>query len=124
MSGQRQRSATKKQVLSFLIAFLFPVSAAMLAILLFGRYDLRSYVPLGFILVAVVVAERWGASGTILGLLASATLFAVFLFRPIGSLRVSAEAARGNLEWMLLLGVPAAYLFSKPPSAKNPPSQK
>jgi integral membrane sensor domain MASE1 len=91
---------------------------------LFGGYGQRSFVPLAFILVAVVAAARWGSLGALLGLVASAMLFALFLFSPIGSLHVNADVARRNLGWMLLLGLPSAYFFAKPPGPKNPRARK
>jgi hypothetical protein len=59
-------------------------------------------------------AIRWGHLGTITGLVCAAMLFAVS-FQPIGSLAVASEAARANLGWMLLLGIPAAFLSAPAP---------
>jgi hypothetical protein len=36
-------------------------------------------------------------------------------FQPVGSLAVASEAARANLGWMLLLGIPIAFLSANAP---------
>ena len=72
----------------------------------------RTILPLLFIVVLLAVALRFGAAASVLGAFAAALIFAYFLFAPIGSLKVETEAARQNLAWMLLLGIPAGYFVA------------
>lgn len=108
-----------RSALRFCIGALFCSSAGFLTVVLFSETQHRSAIPLLFTAVVVFAAARWGLSGAVIGLLISATLFAVFLFPPIGSINVHAEAARANLGWMVLMGITLAFLFAKPPALKR-----
>jgi hypothetical protein len=66
--------------------------------------------PLIFIGVAFAMAWLFGSGAGILGSLGCALVFA-YVFSPAGSFRVASGAARNNLEWLLLVGIPACYLF-------------
>ena len=39
-------------------------------------------------------------------------MFALLLFPPFGSLAIASPAARANVGWMLLLGIPSAFLLA------------
>jgi K+-sensing histidine kinase KdpD len=69
-------------------------------------------VPLIFVAILAVISAVFGARAGILGTILAAIIFAAFLFRPIGSMHVNSEAARGNLAWMLLLGISFSFLFA------------
>lgn len=69
-------------------------------------------VPLAFVLILVIISAAFGARAGILGTIIAALIFAAFLFRPLGKLQVSSDAARANLAWMLLLGISFSFLFA------------
>jgi len=52
----------------------------------------------------------FGSVAGMLGALASALVFAYFS-SPVGSFRMINASARSNLEWLLLIGIPASYLL-------------
>ncbi len=52
----------------------------------------------------------------VIGTLAAALIFASFLFSPMGNIHVADEAARGNLGWMMLIGIGFSFLFAPPTS--------
>ena len=81
-----------------------------------GGYHWRAFVPLIFTFVLLVVALLFGARAGIIGTLLAATVFAAFLFQPLGRLGVVDTAARTNLAWMLLIGVSFSFLFAPPTS--------
>ncbi len=70
----------------------------------------RTAVPLLFIGVVFLVAYMFGSVAGMLGALASALVFAYFS-SPVGSFRMINASARSNLEWLLLIGIPASYLL-------------
>lgn len=86
------------------------------ASLIAGGYHWRVCVPLIFTSVLLPVALLFGARAGIVGTLVAATVFAAFLFQPLGRLRVMDDAARTNLGWMLLMGVSFSFLFAPPSS--------
>jgi K+-sensing histidine kinase KdpD len=86
--------------------------AAGLAVAIFGRHPASGAIPIVFIAVVLLVALRFGTAVGILGSLAAAAVFAVFLFAPLGSLAVTDRAARSNLAWMLLAGTVISFLLA------------
>ncbi|HZR32146.1 MAG TPA: DUF4118 domain-containing protein [Terriglobales bacterium] len=92
-------------------------AAALTAIRYFG-HPAPENLPLVFLIVVLCVSLRFGVSAGIVGCIVSALIFAVFTYRPIGSLAVSDEGARANLGWMVLAGVALSYLLS-PPSGRH-----
>jgi K+-sensing histidine kinase KdpD len=70
----------------------------------------RAAVPLLFIGIVFAVAYIFGSVAGMLGALASALVFAYFS-SPAGSFRMANASARSNLEWLLLVGIPASYLL-------------
>jgi len=79
---------------------------------LFAGYDVKVFLPLWFVAVLLVLALRYGITVGVIGSLLSAAIFAITLFSPIGSLRISDQSARQNLAWMVLAGVVLSYLFA------------
>lgn len=90
--------------------------AAAGASLIAAGYQWRVFVPLIFTSVLLLIALLFGTRAGILGTLLAATVFAAFLFQPLGRLRVLDDAARANLGWMLLIGVSFSFLFAPPTS--------
>ena len=81
-----------------------------------GGYHWRALVPLAFTIVLLLIALLFGSGAGILGTLLAATIFAAFLFQPLGNLGVIDSSARSNLGWMLLIGVSFSFLFAPPTS--------
>ena len=73
----------------------------------------QTSVPLLFIVVAAVVASLIGRRAAYFGLLAAAIVFAVMLFKPLGSWHVDEQSARVSLAWMLMGGLAAAWIFAR-----------
>ena len=88
-------------------------AASSIAIRYFGQPAPKN-LPLVFLIVVLCVSLRFGMTAGLLGCVTSALIFAVFTYRPIGSIAVSDEAARANLGWMVLAGVALSYLLSPP----------
>ena len=85
-------------------------SASLLAILFWNsQYQIAA--PILFTVVVVAVAIRFGRVVGILGTLFGAALFAIWLYPPFGSLRVSSQQARGSLHALLLGGLVLSYLL-------------
>ena len=79
---------------------------------LFASHDAKVLVPLGFIAVLAVLGLRYGIAVGVIGSLLSAAIFATTLFSPVGSLRISDQAARQNVAWMVLAGIALSYLYA------------
>jgi K+-sensing histidine kinase KdpD len=95
------------RLISTLVGAILCGLLALVASLLFPH---RVATPLLFIAVAFGIAWFFGSGAGILGALVSALVFAYFS-SPFGSLRMVSPMARANLEWLLLIGIPASYLF-------------
>ena len=83
-----------------------------------GRH-LQVLLPLWFSAVLVALAARYGILVGVVGSLLSAAIFAFTLFSPVGSLRISDQAARQNLAWMVLGGIVLSYLLAPSDSARR-----
>ena len=99
----------------FLIGGLICAIAALAASFLAAGHSWQVSVPLIFSAVVLLTAIRFGARAGITGTLLAAVIFAVFLFKPLGQLRVASETARDNLVWMMLMGIVFSFLFAPPP---------
>jgi Kef-type K+ transport system membrane component KefB len=75
----------------------------------------RASLPLVFVLVTSAAARLWGRAAGIFGTLLGAVIFATLLFAPLGSWQVRDVVAKGNLGWMILLGVMLAYFLGRDP---------
>lgn len=69
-------------------------------------------VPLAFIAILLLISSIFGTRAGILGTVLAALIFALFLYSPLGSARVDDQTAKGNLAWMLLIGVSFSFLFA------------
>jgi K+-sensing histidine kinase KdpD len=79
----------------------------------------KSFLPFVFLAIIVLVAKRFGSWPGILGTLAAAGVFAVFLFEPVFSLRVSDTAQRGNLIWMVIIGIVVSEILGVQPKVPH-----
>jgi len=84
---------------------------AVVASLLFARSSWRGLLPLGFVIVVLLLARRFGVTVSVTGSLAAAMIFAMMLFAPIRSPRIEDDTARMNLGWMIVGSVALSYLF-------------
>lgn len=110
---ERSRKANQLvRIINTLIGILFCASAAALAAYFFHGSRISSMLPLVFLGVVVAVALRFGIAAGAIGSVASAIIFAVFLYRPAGSVAVIDTSARSSLGWLLLGGVVLSYLFA------------
>ena len=82
--------------------------------------DTRLAAPLLCIFVVFLVAFRWGRAAAILGAAAANLIFAMFLFPPVGSIRISELDERMALVVLQSSAVFAALLIG-PHRKKDPP---
>jgi K+-sensing histidine kinase KdpD len=76
----------------------------------------KNMAPLIFTVVLLIIAGLFGSRAGIIGTVLAAMIFASLLFNPTGNIQVSDEAARGNLGWMMLIGIGFSFLFAPPSS--------
>jgi K+-sensing histidine kinase KdpD len=72
---------------------------------LLSESSLRSFAPLLLLVVIVLVAIRFGNFAGMVGTIAGAVVFEIFLFRPRFSLLVEDTDARNHLIWMVIIGL-------------------
>jgi K+-sensing histidine kinase KdpD len=90
------------------------IAAAGLLALVFRASPYKGFLPLLFLAIIALVT-RFGSWPGILGTLGAAAVFAVFLFEPVFSLRVSDTTQRGSLVWMALIGIVVSELLGVRP---------
>jgi K+-sensing histidine kinase KdpD len=76
----------------------------------------KNMAPLIFTVVLLIIAGLFGSRAGIIGTVVAAIVFASFLFSPLGNIQVTDESARGNLGWMMLIGIGFSFLFAPPNS--------
>lgn len=76
----------------------------------------KNIVPLIFTAVLLIIAALFGSRAGIIGTVLAAMIFASFLFSPMGNIQVADQSARGNLGWMMLIGIGFSFLFAPPTS--------
>jgi K+-sensing histidine kinase KdpD len=76
----------------------------------------KNLAPLIFTGVLLIIAGLFGARAGIIGTVLAGMIFASFLFNPMGNIQVADESARGNLGWMMLIGIGFSFLFAPPTS--------
>ena len=114
MAPERRTALLKRA--DTLIGALICGSGAAVVSIFSASYNWRVAVPLMFTAVLLLIASLFGLRAGVLGTLLAALIFAAFLFTPLGSVRVSSDAARANLGWMLLIGLGFSLLFAPPNS--------
>lgn len=112
---EEQRSRLSVRANSVIGALLCGAGAGAASVVA-ASHQWRALVPLAFTIVLLIIALLFGSRAGILGTVLAATIFAMFLFQPLGSVSVMDNSARSNLAWMLLIGVSFSFLFAPPPS--------
>jgi len=97
--------------------------AAAMMTAIFSDRSGREMLPLVFLAVITLVAVYFGVVAGVIGSLAAAVIFSIFLFPPLGSPIVNDISERANVGWMLLGGLALSYLFAPHPPG-NPPRQQ
>lgn len=103
--------SVRVRIVNTLIGVLICASAAALAAYVFHG-SATSVLPLVFLALVTAVALRYGIAAGVIGSVASAVIFAVFLYKPAGSLALRSGSARDSLSWLLLGGIVLSYLFA------------
>lgn len=116
---KKKPASTRIQRIDSLIGATACALLATLAAFLFRPYAGRGLLPLAFIVVLMLVSRRYGVAAGVIGAVAAALIFAYFS-PPMASVRVADATVRGNLAWMLLLGIPASYFVATPKQATGP----
>ena len=80
---------------------------AAMVCLFFQKSSLQAVLPIYFLVLIVVVADRFGALAGMFGTLFAAAVFAFFLFEPLRSAAVKSQAGRNSL----FMDVPCGYRF-------------
>jgi K+-sensing histidine kinase KdpD len=122
LHSNQKRETTRLRILrraDLLIGGLICAIAALGASFLAAGHSWQVAVPLLFSAVVLLIAMRFGVLAGIVGTLLAAGIFAMFLFKPLGQLRVANQTARDNLVWMLLLGIVFSFLFAPPPGVRR-----
>lgn len=94
---------------------LLSLAASLICVGLFAHTRLRLFVPLGFAVLLIVLAGRFGPLVSVLGSILAALVFAWFLYTPLGSVHVHEVTARENLGWMVLAAAVVSNLLFPPP---------
>jgi K+-sensing histidine kinase KdpD len=76
----------------------------------------KNLAPLIFTGVLLLIGGLFGSRAGIIGTVLAAMIFASLLFNPMGNIQVADESARGNLGWMMLIGIGFSFLFAPPTS--------
>lgn len=92
---------------------------AAMVCLFFRKSSLHAVLPIYFLVIIVVVADRFGPLAGMLGTLFAGVIFAFFLFEPLRSAAVESQAGRSSLVWMALGGIALSELFGHPPPTKS-----
>jgi K+-sensing histidine kinase KdpD len=111
IGSMQQQRLQRLRLVNSAIGFVLCGFAASLLVILFWNSQYQILAPILFTFVVVAVAVRFGRVVGILGTLFGAALFAIWLYPPFGSLRVSSQQARGSLHALLLGGLVLSYLL-------------
>lgn len=99
------------QISKPLAGLLLCAGAALLVAAFSVPQPWRVFVPLAFVAIIMLLAARYGLFVSVFGSMLAACIFAYFLFAPLGSFRVSSQAERSNLAWMMLGSISLSYLL-------------
>lgn len=107
---------THHQVLNSRWLIGLAIIASTAALLSFAARGSRSslLIPIVFIVVIISCVRRFGFVAGISGSVVATALFALFLFEPYGSFRVSDTHALSNLGVLLFTGIALSYANSRP----------
>lgn len=114
IGSMEPRRLRRLRLVNSAIGFVLCGLAASLLAILFWNSHYQILAPILFTFVVVGVAVRFGRVVGILGTLFGAALFALWLYPPFGSLRVSSQQARGSLNALLVGGLVLSYLLGGP----------
>lgn len=90
-------------------------TALALAVAIYSaHYAWRSFVPIAFVLVIVVLAVRYGMTVAVAGAAITALIFAYYMLPPHHSLRVADSGERASIAWMLLGALAISFLVAGP----------
>jgi len=110
----KYRQIRRLQFIDSLIGAVLCALAALGVSAVAAGHQWGAAVPLVFTAILLLISSMYGSRAGIFGTILAAIIFAAFLFNPAGSLHVGSEAAKGNLAWMLLLGISFSFLFAPP----------
>jgi integral membrane sensor domain MASE1 len=96
-------------------------SAALMSFIFHNRGGMVA-VPLAFLVIVFLVSVRCGVASGILGCIAAALIFAMFLYPPLGSPQVASKDSRSNLGWLVLGGFTISYLLGSSAGGRQRPS--
>jgi K+-sensing histidine kinase KdpD len=85
---------------------------AVLASVLARGHSWQIMTPLLFTGVLLLISKIFGVRAGVLGTIVATFIFALLLFHIRGDIKVADEAAKGNLAWMLLLGLCFSFFFA------------
>jgi len=88
------------------------VAAAFLAVTYPTPQPWHAFIPLGFAVVLVLLAARYGLLVSLLGAPVTALIFAYFLYAPLHSFRVQDESHRAMLGWMMLGSIVISFFLA------------
>lgn len=77
--------------------------------------SIEDAVPLLLIPIVLLIAMRFGVLAGVMGTIASALIFAIYLFPPLHEAAVSDPHQKSNLAWLLLAGIALSGLFGHSP---------
>lgn len=111
--GRESRQQKRLRLVNAAIGFTACGAAAALLAILFWNSRFYILATVIFTLVVVAVAMHFGRAVGIVGTLLGAAIFAVWLYPPLGSLRVNSQQARASLNVLLLGGLVLSYLLGE-----------
>src|SRR4051812_1964233 len=88
--------------------FLCCVGAGLFCLLFRDTATVAS-MPIVFLIAITLVAMNFGRLSAALGTCAAAFLFAMYLFEPIGELKVEDAHQRSSIGWLLLFGIAISF---------------
>ena len=113
IGSMEPKHAKRLHLVNSAIGFVLCGFSASLLAILFWHSRFQILAPILFIFIVVAVAMRFGRLVGIMGTLFGAALFAIWLYPPLGALRVSSQEARASLNALLLGGLVLSYLLGE-----------
>jgi len=113
IGSMESKHAKRLHLVNSAIGFVLCGFSASLLAIFFWHSRFQILAPILFIFIVVAIAMRFGRVVGVLGTLFGAALFAIWLYPPLGALRVSSQEARGSLNALLLGGLVLSYLLGE-----------